>query len=286
KKMLTDGFVLENADKNINFTLTEQEAVRIDLEKRSDDEYVPKQYKLNDTQLHAVRELFAGYGIEAKRNQLSKKIAEKLHFDEVNEPHISNYIKDVLKNKSDEELMDLFNKEIIVAQAFKQKIDSLTSEYQYHKFKRLLDESKIKCLSRYAFPKKLTIIKKVMGLSKGLYTEEGDMNDFEYKVINSVANLDNVMFWHRNPERGQGFCINGFLNHYPDFIIRTNNGHIVLLETKGDDRDNSDSRQKLELGKTWANKAGDTYHYFMVFDKTKLDGAYTKEEFLEILKEL
>ncbi|MBQ5524385.1 MAG: hypothetical protein IIT93_02575, partial [Paludibacteraceae bacterium] len=62
--------------------------------------------------------------------------------------------------------------------------------------------------------------------------------------------------------------------------------HIILLETKGDDRDNSDSRQKLELGTTWANKAGDIYRYFMVFDKTKLDGAYTKEEFLEILREL
>ena len=132
----------------------------------------------------------------------------------------------------------------------------------------------------------MTITKKTVSLSKGLYTEEGDMNDFEYKVINSVANLDNVLFWHRNPERGQGFYINGFLNHYPDFIIRTIKGHIILLETKGDDRDNSDSRQKLELGTTWANKAGDIYRYFMVFDKTKLDGAYTKEEFLEILREL
>ena len=45
------------------------------------------------------------------------------------------------------------------------------------------------------------------GLSKGLYTEEGDMNDWEYKVINAVAALGNVLFWHRNPERGVGFGI-------------------------------------------------------------------------------
>ena len=150
----------------------------------------------------------------------------------------------------------------------------------------MLDKGKIICFPQYKMPKSLTLSKKAIGLSKGLFTEEGDMNNFEYQVISDVANLDNVLFWHRNPERGQGFCINGFLNHYPDFIIRTQNNHIVLLETKGDDRDNSDSRKKLELGTLWANKAGDTYRYFMVFDKTELDGAYTKEKFLEILREL
>lgn len=40
------------------------------------------------------------------------------------------------------------------------------------------------------------------------------------------------------------------------------------------------------MGKSWANKAGDAFHYFMVFDKVKLEGAHTKDEFLQILKEL
>ncbi len=286
KAMLTKGFLLENADKNINFSPAEQEAVRIDLEKRGDDEYVPKQFKLSDRQSHLVRQMFAGYDVEAKRRQLTGRIAQSLHFDEVNEPHISNYIKGVLENKSDEELMDLFNREIVVAQAFKQKMYKLIADYQHINFKALLDKGKIKNVAQYSFPKKLMVVKTSVGLSKGLYTEEGDMNDFEYKVINSVANLDNVLFWHRNPERGQGFYINGFLNHYPDFVIRTKNDHVVLLETKGDDRDNSDSRLKLELGTTWANKAGEIYRYFMVFDKAKLEGAYTQEEFLDILREL
>ena len=286
RTMLTEGFILENADKNISFDRYEQEAVRIDLEKRTEDEYVPKQYKMNEAQLHAVRELFAGYSVNSKRIQLTQKIAQRLHFDEVNEPHISNYIKSALEGKSDEELMDLFNKEYVVEQAFKKKINSLVAEYQQKNFKAMLDKGKIICFPQYKMPKSLTLSKKAIGLSKGLFTEEGDMNNFEYQVISDVANLDNVLFWHRNPERGQGFCINGFLNHYPDFIIRTQNNHIVLLETKGDDRDNSDSRKKLELGTLWANKAGDTYRYFMVFEKTELDGAYTKEKFLEILREL
>lgn len=286
KCMLTEGFVLEKADKNINFTRTEQEAVRIDLEKRSEGEYVPKQYKMSDAQLHSVRELFVGYNVESKRRQLTGRIAKRLHFDEINEPHISNYIRDVLKDKSDEELTDLFDRDLQTGLAFKTKIDGLVAEYQHAQFKKLIDKGMIKMDRAYKFPTEITVNNPVMGLPKGLYTEEGEINNFEYQVISAVANCDNVLFWHRNPERGLGFCINGFINHYPDFIIRTHKGKTILLETKGDDRDNTDSRKKLELGTYWANKAGDNYRYFMVFDKTKLDGAHTKEEFLDILKDL
>jgi type III restriction enzyme len=120
-----------------------------------------------------------------------------------------------------------------------------------------------------------------------MYTEEdGDINEFEYSVIRAVSNLDNVEFWHRNPERGKGFCINGFINHYPDFIIGLKSGRIILLETKGGDRDNSDSKRKLELGTLWANKAGDNYRYYMVFSTPKLHGAITVQELIDRLKNL
>jgi type III restriction enzyme len=41
------------------------------------------------------------------------------------------------------------------------------------------------------------------------------------------------------------------------------------LETKGDDRDNSDSEAKNRLGRDWANEAGKDYRYFMVFENGK-----------------
>lgn len=286
KTMLTEGFELEKADKNINFARTQQEAVTIDLEERNKGEYVPKQYSMNDKQLHAVREMFVGYGITGKRNQLTGRISKQLHFDEVHEPHISNYITSILQDKSDEELMDLFDNEYQTTKVFKSKIDSLIAEHQKKKFKELLDKGHIKVDYQYRLPKRMTLSKTSIGLSKGLYTEEGDINDFEYRTISAIANLDNVLFWHRNLERGSGFCINGFINHYPDFIIRTKNGKTILVETKGDDRDNSDSRNKIELGTYWANKAGDDYRYFMVFDKIQFDGAYTISDFIDILKEL
>jgi len=114
------------------------------------------------------------------------------------------------------------------------------------------------------------------------------VNGLEEKVILAVAGLENVKWWHRNIER-QGFYLNGFINHYPDFIVMTKKGNIVVIETKGDDRDNSDSRAKLALGKKWEALAGaDRYSYFMVFDEndTGLDGAMTVAEFMGIMRRL
>ena len=104
------------------------------------------------------------------------------------------------------------------------------------------------------------------------------------EVINAVSALDSVRFWHRNPERGVGFYINGYINHYPDFIVRLKSGKTILIEAKGDDRDNSDSRNKVELGRTWASKAGEQYRYFMVFDTSQMDGAITLTELVQMLK--
>ena len=72
------------------------------------------------------------------------------------------------------------------------------------------------------------------------------------------------------------------------FIVATNSGKIVLVETKGDDRDNSDSRIKLQLGRKWADMAGAKYRYYMVFDEndTGFDGAYPVREFMELMKKL
>ena len=68
----------------------------------------------------------------------------------------------------------------------------------------------------------------------------------------------------------------------------TNSGKLVLVEYKGDDRDNSDSERKLKLGRKWQDKSGDNYRYFMVFKNREfgIDGAYTQDRFMEIMREL
>ena len=118
--------------------------------------------------------------------------------------------------------------------------------------------------------------------------EKDDMNQEERNLIDIVVGLGNIKWWHRIIVGSKGFRLNGNINHYPDFMVMTKAGKLVLIEFKGDDRDNSDSKMKLELGRQWQAQAGPNYRYFMVFKNTDfgIDGAYTLEQFVEIMREL
>lgn len=286
KSMLAADINLDKEDHKINFTRTDIEAVRVDLEQSGKDEFVPTHRNLNAQQIAELKEYITSLPDEGQKRQLARSIAKNIKFDEIPEPQIISYIERAIQDFDSEQISDLVSYHLQTVKTVKDKINSLLGNYQEEKFKEWLDTGQIKCEPTYTFPPKITLKSISRGLSKGLYSEEGDMNDFEYRVINAVANLDNVLFWHRNSERGQGFCINGFINHYPDFIVKLKSGFIIVIETKGDDRDNSDSRKKINLGCTWANKAGEKYRYFMVFDKIQMEGALNVTELLNRLKEM
>jgi type III restriction enzyme len=125
----------------------------------------------------------------------------------------------------------------------------------------------------FEFPEIITPSSNAPALPKSLYGTEASMGIFESRVINDIANLENIHWWHRNLSRGKGFRINGFINHYPDFIVKTKGGKVIMIETKGDDRDNSDSEFKLKLGKLWEAKCGSEFKYMMIFDNNPIPGA-------------
>lgn len=160
-------------------------------------------------------------------------------------------------------------------------------EYAESQFDLFIQTGKIFLKPVWKFPQ--NIIPGVVGpnIVNSLYEKEGIINMFEHKIILDIASMDNVLFWHRNLGRGKGFPINGFKsNHYPDFLIYTKKGNLVVLETKGDDRDNSDSQAKARLGNTWARQAGPNFKYYMVFEKNSVDGAYTLDWFKKAMEGL
>ena len=95
-----------------------------------------------------------------------------------------------------------------------------------------------------------------------------------------------MQWWHCNLSRRKGVRINGYLNHYPDFLVKTKAGRLVVLETKGDDRANSDSKLKLRLGKLWEAKAGSGFRYMMLFDNNPVSGAERLSDALRKLAQL
>lgn len=71
---------------------------------------------------------------------------------------------------------------------------------------------------------------------------------------------------HRIIERRYNdFFINGFVNHYPDFMIMTNKGRIILIEVKGEHLANQDIVCKVKLGKKWDSLSGNKFRYYMFF---------------------
>lgn len=169
-----------------------------------------------------------------------------------------------------------------------EKIKGLEDAYREQQFFRWLDTGKIVCRANYTLPQVITLADIIDSIPKSLYeAEKDDMNNGEQDLIDAIVPLDNVKWWHRVIER-KDFVLNGFINHYPDFMIMTKSGKLVLVEYKGDDRDNSDSERKLKLGHKWQDKSGDAYRYFMVFKNRNfgIDGAYILDDFVRVMREL
>lgn len=256
KENLSEGFDLSLQDKSINFVWTQAQAVQFDLDETSANRSAPVHKYLDPTNLDAFRRLIATMAPEAQKRQLAKYLAERVNSDEIASPHINKYIKEILDHYTREEVTDIIAHKEQALRLIKLKIEGLLRDYRKEKFSEWTDTNKVSMQQSFGFPEKLQLLKpSAGGIRKSLYEKEGEMNDFEYQVINAVANLDNVVFWHRIIEK-RGFCINGFINHYPDFVVKLDSGMIIVIETKGEQLANDESVAKLELGMKWANMAG------------------------------
>ncbi|MCM1167165.1 MAG: DEAD/DEAH box helicase family protein [Lachnospiraceae bacterium] len=286
KERLNDGFTLRDKSTEIDFSATDGEIVRIDVEKSNT---TPKSVNLSEWDTKAFKQYFNSLTPAARTDACKRKIEQQLDKIKcIDTEDLSMYVGRVVDLMNSDMLSDLEANVLRYADKIKKKIEALLEEYAMKRFRGLIDKGKIVCRPSYVFEEPITPISSIETLSKSLYTaEDKNMNGFEYTAINKIASLDNVLWWHR-VTAGKGFCINGFTNHYPDFLVMTRSGRLVAVETKGDYLDTPETRQKLELGRTWASKAGDDFAYYMVFQHKKLniDGAYHLDKFIDIIKEL
>jgi len=287
KEHLLKDFQLSRADTNINFLDVTSELYKVDLDetKRA---HTPSFVRIDGY----VRNEIVKYLLDPahKPNRVKNftyRIVQIIgNMYPIADKEIERYVSRVIEDFTDEQFQDMARNEYTYTDKIKQKIQLLSEDYAEKQFKKFLDTNKVFLFSSYFLPSNIMPVATSKNLPKSLYEKEDAMNNFEEQVINAVANLDNVEFWHRNLERGKGFNLNGFINHYPDFIVKTLKDNIILIETKGDHLDNDDSRQKRELGRIWAEKAGANYKYFMVFENKTVEGAYKLDDFLKIMKEI
>jgi type III restriction enzyme len=284
---LSEGFSLVGQDAQIRFELATGEMYRVDVEENG--EAVPK-YKRASSELSAfirnrLAQLPPEQKIESCTNMLCGQINRNNRYAAA---EISDYVRRIVARMTEDELAAMETAIPTYAAKIQEKLKGLEEAYREDKFNRWLDAGKIVCRDSYILPAVITPADTTDNIPKSLYeAEKNDMNNGEHELIDAVVALGNVKWWHRIIER-KGFRLNGYINHYPDFMVMTNSGKIVMIEYKGDDRDNSDSERKLKLGRKWQAQSGQNYRYFMVFKNRDfgIDGAYTLDQFIEIMKEL
>jgi len=283
KELFLEDFRLSQCDSRIDFAAMDSDAYRIDIEKVAEDDYKPGFWKLKSGAREQLAEYILSRPKESQVEQLTGRMCQLIgNMYPIADQEIKTYVKRIFSAMTVEQLRDCLEREYSYRDKIKEKIKSLATEHAEKCFGAWLAGDRLTLKETYRLPAAIHPVVMAPGIPKSLYAREGRMNDLEVKMINDIANLDNILFWHKIMEK-KGFCLNGFINHYPDFLVQTKNGKTLLIETKGDDRDNSDSERKLKLGRAWAARAGNQYRYFMVFDKNPIEGAYRLDEFVPII---
>lgn len=286
KEHLDETFSLKGKPYDIDFSQTDRQMVAVDVRKNSENR--PKVFQMNESDQRAMKELFSKYSPEQKVKTCKDIIHRQVNkIDAVDSRELARYV-DLIVDQMDNDTLSALEK---APQGFairiKEYIEKLMEKHRQRQFEEWLEVGKIICQPMYEFKKKIALLHSTSTFGRSLYQAEEEVNDFEYEMVMALTGLDNIKWWHRNISR-QEFCINGFINHYPDFIVMTKSGKILMIETKGDHLENRETKDKLAEGRAWQNLAGASYRYFLVFKSKELniEGTYQFDRFIETLKKL
>ncbi len=286
KENLYAGFSLLDKDTVIDFDSIDSEIARIDID---DSDAMPKAWKLQGFDSQNVKQWFDEQPSDRKMRLCKDMIIKKLSKNNaVNDRDLEVYVDRIIQNLTEDQLTDMEQTPGIYVLKINKKVNSLLNEYAKKMFYEWVEQDKISCQPSYKLPKEISPTETIASIPKSLYNEEEKFDtEYERKVVMELSSLNNIKWWHRNMAR-KGFAINGAVNAYPDLMVRTESGKLLLIETKGDQLENSESREKAETGAKWAEMAGRMYKYYMVFETKNpgYNGAYSYEEFMRIVKEL
>ena len=286
KENLYAGFSLFDKDTVIDFNSIDSEIARIDID---DSDAMPKAWKLQGFDSQNVKQWFDEQPSDRKVRLCKDMIIKKLSKNNaISDRDLEAYVDRIMQNLTEDQLTDMEQTPGIYVLKINKKVNSLLNEYAKKMFYEWVEQDKISCQPSYKLPKEISPKETIASIPKSLYNEEEKFDtEYERKVVMELSSLNNIKWWHRNMAR-KGFAINGAVNAYPDIMVRTESGKLLLVETKGDQLENSESREKAETGAKWAEMAGRMYKYYMVFETKNpgYNGAYFYEEFMKIVKEL
>ena len=288
---LMEDFSLTGKDAIVNFSLDVHDAVQVDISEKG--EVTPKTKNLSKAELDWFAAQFASKPDGERLKWLTSQavsILEKKN-DYCTRTDLKGYVETVVKALPSA-VRDNLTVELLPSfvQCVSDKIERLAKEHRKQRFASWVDTNVIKCTPMYKLPASISPDKVATHFEKTLYSGEyDDMDGDETEIIGKIIAKDNVRWWHRVKERRPGeFFINGYKKMFPDFLVMTESGNLVAVEVKGPHLDGTDSQEKAEIGKAWADMAGTHFKYFMVFKKAGdgVPGAMLLNDFLNTLAQL
>ena len=292
KNNLLTNFELNKCDTNISFSDLDPELYSIDVENEQNAKFSP----LNKEKSEQLLKLFRNYSLEQKKENLVTSLltfAGKNAFFPIADSEIRVYFRKIIEQMSLADMESCLIKPSPFFDKIKKKIRQLQEDFGKEEFFKWIDQERFQIKAEYQLPIDITPQSFADSLSRSLYEREASMNNYEFNVISRVISLDNVVWWHRIDDKRKeySFKINGFINHYPDFLILTKKNTLILVEVKGEQLANPESKNKLELGKKWeslANQLGlpHKFRYFMVFITKPMEGAKSLDELIETISYL
>lgn len=289
RDMLLEGFRLADCDVNdFKPDLAAGDVAQIDLKTLSEEalaDYEPTRVRLNAHELRKLRDYLATLDPDVKRQQLAGLVSSWLgKMPPLGEPDLRAYINKLLGRMPASDLEAVLEQQHAFVEAVRKRVRMEMIAYRRKTFIRWVRNDAVFADSMYALPEEVHPVDLYPASSNTLYErEERDRTtNLESRMADWLAASENVRWWHRNHQT-RGFYLNGAVNHYPDFIVKTDRGTFVLIETKGEHLKNDDSDAKVELGKHWQDCVGRGYRYIMVFDQSPIDGALNWQDALEML---
>ena len=287
KEQLADDFTLKGKAYDIDFSAADDEIAEIDVREREGG--LPKAFKMEEADQRYFKEHFRSLTPETRIRQCKDMMFHQLNkLNMVDSAELRSYVERIVGDMDKDQLAGMEKAPLGYALKIKDKIDSLLTQHYKETFTHWLETERIVCRPFYKLPAYIHPTTHTNIYGGSLYqAEEGNMDKLELALVREFTALTNIRWWHRNISR-QGFCINGFINHYPDFIVMTQNGKIILVEPKGEHLKNDESQKRIELGRAWKNAAGSQYRYYMVFrdEDNLLPGAVSVSQLVELIKEL
>lgn len=283
---LTKGFTLKDKDVQIDFSTAPAELARVDVDDSKDAQ--PRAWKITGFDNIYFKEWFNSQPSEKRLGYCKDMICKKLSsFNCVNDKELKEYVDRIVDTMTEDQLSELEQSPYPYILKIQEKVKSLLGRHSAEIFDKWLEQDIIICQPSYKLPSVISPVSFISTLPKSLYTAEEDMNEYERKVVWELSSLENVKWWHRNISR-RGFQINGHIHAFPDIIVMTHSGRLLMIEPKGDHLENDESRKKANIGAKWDTLTDRQFRYFMVFQSKQPNypGAYSYDRFMEIVKGL